>query len=240
MKKNDEISLIVPVFNDYKRLKKSIDEIILFLKQFKKKELIIVNDGKDDKTLNLLKRYKKKNNFIEIISYEKNRGKGYAVKMGILKAKFKQILISDCDLSTPLNEFFNLKKYAKNNDIVIASRALKTSNVEKYQNIIKKTIGEMVNLIIRAVLFLNIKDTQCGFKLFKPNIKSIFEKAKIERFGWDPEILFLAKKNNFKIKEVGVKWINDEKTTVKLIDYFRVFRDVLLIRINYILGNYKK
>lgn len=234
------LSLVIPLYNEEVRFKENINEILNFLKEnFKEYELILVNDGSNDNTLNIIKFYSEKNNKVKIISYNKNRGKGYALRRGILKSNGDYILISDIDLSTPLKDFFNFDKYIDKFDIVIGSRAMKNSNIKKYQNILKVFLGRGGNFLIKFILGLNLNDTQCGFKLFKKNIKKIFELSLIDGFGYDFEVLFLSNKFNFKIKEIGVSWVNDERSKVKFKDYFFTLNELIYVRFNSFFGRYK-
>lgn len=235
---NYKLSIIVPVFNEELRLEKTINQLIDFsIKE--NAELIFVNDGSTDSTKKYILEYKKNNEFIKLVDYKKNQGKGYAVKRGVLNSSSDLILITDSDLSTPLEEFYKLKKNIDKFDIVIGSRAMKNSNVKKKQFFLKVFFGRAGNFFIQKALGLKISDTQCGFKLFKKSSKIIFKKLKINRWGWDFEFLFLANKNKLKIKEVGVIWVNDEQSKVKPIDYLKTFNEVFIVRKNYFLGNYE-
>ena len=232
------LSFIVPVFNEEMRIKKNFNEYISFVKNFKKKELIFVDDGSADNTKKVLEKLSKKFNFIKILTYKKNMGKGYAIRKGILSSKFENILFSDCDLSTPLNEFKKFGKYIKNYDIIIGSRDVVDSNVLKKQSFVKEYLGKLSNILIRIFLQIKIYDTQCGFKFFKKNTLTLFQKQKNNRFGFDFEILFLAKKYNFKVKEVGVVWVNCENSKVKKIDYIKTLFELFKVRIFDILKKY--
>ncbi len=222
------ISIVVPCYNEEKRLKKNIKKFVEFAKK-NDSEVIFVNDGSIDSTLNILRHYSKKNKRIKVITYEKNKGKGYAVKKGILNANEKYILMCDVDLSTPLSEIRKLERF-KNYDIVIGSREMKNSHLEVKQNIIKRIMGKAGKLAINTLLNLNINDSQCGFKLFNQKIKKIIKQSKINRFGFDFEILYLSRKNGLTIKEVGVLWKNDKESKVKPIDYLKTFIELMKVK----------
>lgn len=233
-----EYSIIVPVWNEEERIKESLIKIIEFFdKKQKKFEVLVVDDGSKDKTVEVVKSINDER--INIISYPENQGKGFAVKTGILVSKGEIILITDCDLSTPIEEFDKLITYINDYEIVIGSRALPESDVQVRQSLYKVILGKLGNLLIRLIAVKGIKDTQCGFKIFKKSTKIIFEKQTIKRWGFDFEVLFLAQKFNFKIKEVPVIWINDTRSKVRLSSYPKTLWELFKIRINDIRGKYK-
>jgi len=223
---------------DEEKKVKLLSLVIPCYKKFRDKELILVNDGSIDNTYKLFKKYQKKYKFIKIVSYKKNRGKGYAIKSGVLKASKDLILISDIDLSTPLKEFYKLCKYVDDYEIVIGSRALDSSKIIKKQSGIKVFLGRFGNKLINLSLGLNFKDTQCGFKLFKNEIHKVFKLSKIDGFGYDFEVLFIAKNKGYNIKEVPVVWKNDERSKVKFKHYLITFKELLIVWMNYFLGKY--
>ena len=232
------ISLVIPVYNEEERLQKNFSKYLKFLAQFQKKEFIVVDDGSTDETKQILEQLARNKKFIKIISYRKNMGKGYAVKSGVLSSHFDVILVSDCDLSTPLQEVFKFEKYLKEFDIVIGSRGLKDSDVQVRQHVLKNLSGKLSNYLIRALLNIEIYDTQCGFKVFNQRSKILFQKQKINRFGFDFEILFLAKKLNFMVKEVGVTWRNDVLSKVKKIDYIKTLLELFKVRLFWLSRRY--
>ena len=231
-----ECSIVIPCYNEENRLLESLEKIISFFKKELGKnnyEIIVVDDGSNDKTREIAKKFKVRLNKKRI-----NMGKGFSVKEGVLMSSGKEVLITDCDLSTPIYEYFKLKKHLISFDVVIGSRALRDSKVKT--RYFKKLFGILSNFVISFLfLNLNIKDTQCGFKLFKGNIaRKLFEKSIIGRWGFDFEILFLVKKFNFKVKEVGVKWIEDRRSKVKLIDYPKTFLELVKVKYFNLVGYY--
>jgi dolichyl-phosphate beta-glucosyltransferase len=238
MNSNINISIVVPVYNEEKRLGKNLIKIIKFCKfNFKNYEIIVVDDGSTDNTIKICERYNKEDNLI-ILKNEKNKGKGFSVNKGVLKSKGDVILFTDCDLSTPIQELNNFLKIIDNYDIIIGSRALNRSQVKI--RLFKKILGKIGNMFI-SIFVKNIKDTQCGFKLFKRNtINKIFTKQTINRWGFDFEILFLAQKYNFKIKEEPVKWTEDKESKVKLTDYPKTLLELIKIKYNDINGVYNE
>ncbi len=233
------ISLVIPVYNEAERLQRNFSKYLKFLEPLKKKELVFVDDGSTDGTKKILEQFAGHEKFVKIISYKKNMGKGYAVKRGVLSSHFDVILVSDCDLSTPLQEVFKFEKYLREFDIVIGSRGLKDSDVQVRQRVLKALSGKLSNYLIRALLNIEIYDTQCGFKVFNQRSKILFQKQKINRFGFDFEILFLAKKFHFEVKEVGVTWRNDALSKVKKIDYIKTLFELFKIRFLWFFEKYE-
>lgn len=214
-KNNPFLSIIIPVFNEDKRVNK-LTEISIFLKNLNfATELIIVNDGSTDTTLKKIKNFRKSYRFL-LINYSKNLGKGYALKQGILMSKGKYILFSDIDLSTPLEEFEKFKKYLEKYNVIIGTRKNSASSLIKRQSPAREYMGKAFTALSRIVLQLDISDFTCGFKCFSKQAgHDIFKSLKNNRWGFDAEALFIAKKRGYKIKEVPVVWANDPKTKVK-------------------------
>jgi dolichyl-phosphate beta-glucosyltransferase len=229
------ISVIIPAYNEETRISRTLKRIIrYFNKKGHKHEIIVVDDGSTDSTIKVVKNLKNRN--IKILKNKVNKGKGFSVRKGMLAGEGDYLLFTDADLSTPIEEldkFLNYTDY----DIIIGSRALKESKVTTKSH--KKLLGKAANLLINLLAVRGIKDTQCGFKLFKQKIaKQLFSRQLINRFGFDFEILFLAQKKGYSIKELPVMWVNAEGSKVKPTDYFRTFGELLKIRINQIKGKY--
>ena len=208
----DNISLIIPLYNEENRIKKNLKIIQNFLKK-KNVEVIFVDDGSDDGSEKIIKKFISKNKnkkLIQYISYKKNVGKGYALKKGVLNSKKKWILICDVDMSVQPNQIdiWNKKKYIlKDNEAYFASRKHSLSKIET--SFVRKLLGVIFNLIIFFLFGIKIKDTQCGFKLFNRNYaKSIFGKISSYRFSFDVELVLLLKKKKINIRELPVNWIH--------------------------------
>lgn len=208
-------SIIVPCYNETKRVDNLV-KILHYLRGLKKPwELIVVNDGSTDDTLDKLNTLKGKSDF-KLISYKVNRGKGYAVKAGMLKASGKYRLFADVDLSTPITEIEKFSKFVNQYDVIIGTRRLKGAKVMVHQPLLREYLGAAFTSLSRLVLNLKVSDFTCGFKCFSERAsQKIFQKTKIFRWGFDCEILFLAKKYGYSIKEVPVVWKNDERTRVR-------------------------
>ncbi|MEK6938124.1 MAG: dolichyl-phosphate beta-glucosyltransferase [Nanoarchaeota archaeon] len=230
-----EISIIIPAYNEEMRIGRTLIEIRDYVKSnplIKKWEIIAVDDGSKDKTREIVQEQieQDKDNLIRLNCKRENRGKGFSVKEGALLAKYNTVLFSDADLSTPIEELSNFLTEIPHYDIVIGSRALKESNIKQHQPFYREFIGKTFNLLVRKITGLDIHDTQCGFKLFK-DCRNLFEQQKIERFSFDVELLYLANRNEKKILEKPVTWINDERSKVSAIkDSYRMFRDLIKIR----------
>jgi dolichyl-phosphate beta-glucosyltransferase len=226
------LSLVIPVYNEEKRIKKSLERIVSYLGGIcNEYEIIIVDDGSGDGTVETVNNTLKDR--FQIIKLKQNRGKGYAVKQGMLVAKYDYILFSDADLSTPIEEIEKFRQYVGEYDIIIGSRAMTDSNIEIHQPKFKEFLGRVGNKFVQLMLLPGIQDTQCGFKLFNQKSLKVFEKQTIDRWGFDFEVLWLAKKMGFKIKEVPVHWINDFATKVSgFSNYVTTFIELLKIRWN--------
>lgn len=209
------LSVVIPLFNEQTRL----DRLWMVYKYLKKKkfkyEVILVNDGSTDKTLDKLKNLAKKYNF-KLITYIDNKGKGYAIKAGMLQAKGRYKLFADIDLSTPVDEMEKFLPILSKYDILIGSRKMKGANLEVRQPYLREFLGKGFTFISHLTLDLDISDFTCGFKVFSNKASYlIFPKQKLNKWGFDPEILFIARKHNLSIKEIPVTWSNDLKSKVR-------------------------
>jgi len=214
-----DISIVIPAYNEEKRLGATLEKVHNY---FKKKgipfEIIVVDDGSKDGTINLVKNFAIDHPEVKLRCHLKNKGKGAAVKTGVLAAEGDIILFTDADLSTPIEEFEKLKQAIENGyDIAIGSRGVKNSKIVIPQPFYRRIVGRFFPFLVRLLVIKDFKDTQCGFKLFKKNsAKTIFSKLSTSGFAFDVEVLAMAKKENFKIEEIGVVWYNyyDSKVSV--------------------------
>jgi len=240
MEYKKEISIIIPAYNEENRIKITLFSIEKYFHN-KNFEIIVINDGSSDNTLELLNTLKDKLPNLELITYKKNRGKGYAVKKGIENAQGQYILFLDADNSTPIEEFEKLMTEIKKGfDIAIGSRYLEDSDIKIKQSILRILIGRLGNLLIQSLLIKGIKDTQCGFKLFKNLVaKQIFAKQTIDGWGFDMEILAIAQILKYKIKEIPISWLNSTDSRVRPIrDAWRTLNELIKIKINIIKKKY--
>lgn len=227
------ISVIIPVYNETKRLD-NLEKIFNYLeKQPYSSEVIAVNDGSTDDTLKALRAWQKKHQF-KIITYPQNQGKGYAVKKGMLSAQGEYRLFMDVDLSTPIEEIEKFQPYFKKHDVIIATRKAGGSTLLARQPKFRETLGKGFTFLSRVLLGVNVSDFTCGFKCFsQKSAEEIFSRLTINRWGFDSETLFIAKKLNYKIKEITVVWKNDPQTKVKFPeDIINSLSDLLTIRWN--------
>lgn len=234
------LSIIIPVFNEEKRIENTILEIQKYLKNNLKNnfcEIFVVNDGSIDKTEEVLLNLQKSFSNLFYLNFPKNVGKGCAVKAGMLLTEGKYKLFMDADNSVKINnlEFF-LQEIEKGFDIVVASIFLPESKIihkNTFVSFYKKILGKISRIFVRTFFLKNISDTQRGFKLFtKKAAEKTFKKQTIKRFAFDIEILLIAEKLNFKIKEIPVIWENSLDSRVKLKDYFSALYDLLKIFFN--------
>lgn len=227
------LSIVIPVYNEMDRLH-HLKEVIDYLnKQRYTSEIIIVNDGSVDGTLNRLNKLNVHNRY-HIISYPGRRGKGFAVKTGMLSAKGNLRLFTDIDLSTPIDEIGKFLPYIHRFDVIIGSRKKRRAKVLIHQSKLRESLGRGFTFLSGRLLRVRISDFTCGFKIFsKRASEKIFNKTKIERWGFDSEILYLAQKYKFKIKEIPVTWADDVKTRVKFPqDLIRSFLELIEIILN--------
>jgi dolichyl-phosphate beta-glucosyltransferase len=224
MKNKISVSFVIPVFNEEKRidvafkaLKKASLPAGLFLK-----EVIFVNDGSTDNTVRKIEVFAKKAKLtakIILLTYSENRGKGAALKEGMLKANSDYTLFFDADMSTPISEIAKFKPFMeKGIEAIIGTRKNGHSTVTKHQPVLRRTLGKGFTKITQLVLSIENTDFTCGFKAFANNAKNaVFTDSMIAGWGYDAEILYLTNKYGFSMKEVPVTWANDERTKVRLV-----------------------
>jgi dolichyl-phosphate beta-glucosyltransferase len=228
------LSIVIPCYNEELRLPRSIEQIERFLHDTGTSyELILVDDGSTDRTRKVMNEAVTRNGSVRIEALPHNRGKGRALAEGVAAAKGTEILITDADLSTPIEELEKLQAALdKGAGAAIASRALRGSRVEVSQPIYRVLMGKAFNLIVQLVLLPGIWDTQCGFKLFRAEVaQDAFGALTTDGFGYDPEVLYRAKKRGVRIVEVPVVWRNSAPTKVSPIrSSLDMFRHVVRVR----------
>lgn len=237
-----KISLVIPIYNEENLIKKTLDELKYFVRNEKDTwEILLINDGSIDKTLEILIKNKITN--FKIISYPLNKGKGFAIRKGVLEATGDYICFIDSDLAY---SFDNLKKFIfelKNVDAVIGSRDLSKHNEENV-HILRRILGKGFNMISNIILGYKMQDTQCGLKVFKREIaKDLFSKQSLNGFSFDTEILYISKKRKYNLKRgkavVSKSHINKKSKVNLLRDPLKMFFDLLRIRLNDLLGKYE-
>ena len=237
-------SFIIPAYNEGARLGATLDRVLAYLAaQGWDAEVLVVNDGSRDQTADLVRSSAQAHPQLRLIENPGNRGKGYSVRNGMLNAGGEVLLFSDADLSSPIEEANKLfAAIAAGADVAIGSRWLQPETQTHRQSLLRQFYGRLFNLALRVLLGLNFKDTQCGFKAFtRSAARTIFPLQRIERWGFDPELLYLARRAGLKVQEVAVAWAHVEGTRLNpLRDGIRMFGEVLKIRWNAITGKYSQ
>ncbi len=234
MESEVDISVVIPAFNESRRLPAFLRELIDYCRRSQKTyEIIVVDDGSSDHTAKVALEFLEVFPSLFVSKLETNRGKGYAVKHGLLKARGKIGLFMDADGSTPPTEIErNLTYLDEGYDIFIGSRVLKDEDQVLKVALHRKAIGTVFNFLVQKILFTKIKDTQCGFKIFKKEIiNPLFSRMNINRFGFDLEILYLAHKMGYRVKEGPVSWRHVKGSKVNLIsDSMKMFMNIIQVR----------
>lgn len=234
---------MIPAFNEERRLGPSLKLVQAYLRRRKLlTEVIVVDDGSSDGTQALVQSLARSFKGLRLLPLGRNCGKGAAVKAGVMAARGRQILFSDADLSTPLDELGALQAALKAGaDVAIGSRALDRSRTSVRQPYYREAAGRAFNKVVQLLSVPGIQDTQCGFKLFQaPVAKRLFALQQVTRFGFDVEVLFLAKLAGLKIAEIPVRWVNSPETKVRPVrDGGRAFIDLALIRLYQLQGRYR-
>jgi len=233
---------VIPAYNEGTRLGATLKSVLNYITQHGcDAEVIVVNDGSRDHTADIVRNFAEKNPALRLVENPGNRGKGYSVRNGMLNARGRILLFTDADLSSPIEEVPKLLKAISDGaDVAIGSRWLRAELQTQRQPLHRQLFGRIFNLMLRASLGLQFKDTQCGFKAFRRRAAdAIFPLQKIERWGFDPEILFLARKFGFRVQEVPVAWGHSGDTRIHpLTDGSRMFLEMLRVRWYDLTGKY--
>lgn len=238
-----ELSIVIPSFNEELRLPVTLADISSYIRASKRAtEVIVVDDGSTDRTADIASSFRGEIQRLSVIRNEQNRGKGYSVRRGMLEARGRIVLFTDADLSAPIDEADKLIAALVDHDVAIGSRALNRKLISVRQSVFRENAGIIFNLIVRAILRLPFVDTQCGFKAFRrERCQIIFQQQRIERFGFDPELLYLARHHGLRSIEIPVRWAHSPATKVSMLrDSLQMFLDVFIIRWNALKGRYPK
>lgn len=226
-----KLSIVIPAYNEAVVIKKTIEEIFRYFKTTGfELEIIVVDDGSTDGTKDLVQTEITNRPLLKLLVNEKNSGKGYSVKRGALAASGDWVLFLDADLSTRPEEFEKFKSNLANVDILIGSRDVAGSYIARKQRLFRRFSSKFLKSLIKLFVNLGYPDTQCGFKCFNRRSLIIFNEQKTSRWMFDLELLVLAKKHGFLIKEIPVIWTNDESSTVRAKDIFNIIKDLWVIR----------
>jgi dolichyl-phosphate beta-glucosyltransferase len=235
-------SIVIPAYNESERLRPTLDSVLRYGREHGwDMEILVVDDGSRDDTTAIVREYGARYPQVILMENPENRGKGFSVREGMLRARGDVCLFTDADLSSPMTEAPKLfEAIAQGADVAIGSRWLRTELQTHKQPLYRQLFGRIFNLMLRIILGLNFADTQCGFKAFRRDAaQRIFPLQKVERWGFDPEILFLARKLGISVKEVPVVWAHSEGTRLHPFrDGLRMFGDVVRVRWNSLSGAY--
>jgi dolichyl-phosphate beta-glucosyltransferase len=215
-----ELSVVIPAYNEAKRLPPSLRQIEAYLRQSKRhSELIVVDDGSIDGTAEAVDSLIREGLHLHLVRHEQNMGKGAAVRTGVLFATGRLVLFTDADLSTPIEDLERLvAALDAGADVAIGSRAIDRRMIEVHQPILRETMGRVFNVIVQAVLLPGLKDTQCGFKAFRAEVaRELFREMITTGFDFDPEILYRARRRGMKIAEVAVRWRDSPDSRVSAV-----------------------
>ena len=244
MAQNTQYSIVIPAYNESARIPATLQSVVDFTRrQGWLAEVIVVNDGSRDRTAEVVRNFAAHAPEVRLIENPGNRGKGYSVRNGILQAQGEVVMFTDSDLSAPIEEAPLLfAAIAGGADIAIGSRWLQRERQTQRQPLYRQFFGRCFNAVTRSVMGMRFADTQCGFKAFtRAAAQTVFQLQTIERWGFDPEILFIALKRGYWIIEVPVTWANDERSRMSYLkDGMKMLEDLAVVRWNAVRGRYDK
>ncbi len=241
------LSIVIPAYNEEERLPSTLDTVLAYLRKhgadYSAWEILVVNDGSKDGTAALAHRLAATEPNVRVLDNPGNKGKGYSVRHGMLAARYEWVLFSDADLSAPIDELPKLFAAAESEQaaVAIGSRALDRSLIGTHQSMFREVGGRFFNLMVQLGTGLRLWDTQCGFKLFQREAaQAVFQRLRLERFGFDIEALFIARRLGYRIAEVPVRWNHVDGTKVSIArDSIDMFGDIVRVRRNAWKGLYK-
>lgn len=214
-----KLSIVIPAYNEAKKIRNTFSRLNSFFSQKDYlMEYVFVEDGSQDETMEILKAMAKERRDIKLLVNEKNMGKGYSLKRGVLSATGDYILFMDADMSTPLTAFNNFEKYLGDYDIIMGSRWREESNIKIPQPLYRRMLAHIFYAIVRAFYLKDITDTNCGFKCYRKDVAhDIFSKQLLRGWGFDVELLYIAQKRNYRIMEVPVVWAHGKDSKVNML-----------------------
>jgi glycosyltransferase involved in cell wall biosynthesis len=239
-----QLSIVIPAYNESARIERTLLRVMACVDgQGWDAEVLVVDDGSKDDTAEIVRRWMERDRRLYLVQNDGNRGKGYSVRNGLLQASGEVVMFTDADLSAPMEEAERLlAAIAQGADVAIGSRWLDRARQTLHQPLYRRFFGRCFNWVTRTVMGLPFKDTQCGFKAFRRSAAQvIFRLQRIERWGFDPEILFIARKLGYDIREVPVTWGHDERSRMSYLkDGMKMLEEIAAIRINSIAGRYDR
>lgn len=237
-------SIVIPAYNEGQRITATLDKILAYMgQQGWNAEVIVVDDGSRDDTPNIVRGYAERHPAVRLLQNPGNRGKGYSVRHGMMNARGELRLFSDADLSSPIEEATKLfAALAAGAEVAIGSRWLRRELQTERQPFYRQLFGRIFNLHLHLLLGLHFKDTQCGFKAFSAHAaQTLFPRQKIERWGFDPELLFLARKFGLPVKEIAVEWAHDNRSKISYLkDGLHMGVETLKVRWYSLTGAYSR
>jgi dolichyl-phosphate beta-glucosyltransferase len=237
-------SIVIPAYNESRRIPATLSAVVECVRRNGwSAEVIVVDDGSTDTTADVVRTFAQESPEIRLMQNPGNRGKGYSVRSGLLNALGEVVMFTDADLSAPIEEAQGLfNAIAAGADIAIGSRWLERKRQTIRQPLYRQFFGRCFNAVTRTIMGLHFADTQCGFKAFtRAAAQTVFQLQKIERWGFDPEILFIALKRGYRIAEVPVSWAHDERTRISYLkDGMKMLEEIAVVRWNALLGRYNK
>jgi dolichyl-phosphate beta-glucosyltransferase len=241
---NPQYTIVIPAFNECARIGRALTEVLRTLDEMRwDAEVLVVNDGSTDSTAAIVQSFAAQDPRVRLLEIGVNRGKGYSVRNGILHGTGNIVMFTDADLSSPMPEAERLFDAIRNGaDIAIGSRWLEVSRQTIHQPLYRQFFGRCFNLVTRMIMRLPFADTQCGFKAFRRSAAhTIFQLQRIERWGFDPEILFIALHRGYNIKEVPVTWGHDERSRISYLrDGIKMLEELIYVRWNSLTGIYNR
>ena len=238
-----ELSIVIPAYNEEKRLGSTLESVYAYLLSREVEfELIVVDDGSTDGTVDVVKEFALHHPAIRLLSYSPNQGKGHAVREGVKKSVGERVLFNDADGSSPIAEIEKLESALDNGaDIAIGSRAKADASRRVNALAYRKFMGNFFNFIVQTLLLKGVQDSQCGFKMFsRTAAQSIFRVARENGFAFDVELLHIARLRGYRIDEIPINWANVDGSKVNLVlDSSKMFADVVKIKLRSIVGFYK-
>jgi len=237
-------SIVIPAFNESARIPATLASVVECVRsQGWAAEVLVVNDGSLDTTAAVVREFARTAPEVRLLENSENRGKGYSVRAGMLEARGEIVMFTDSDLSAPIEEADRLFAAIEGGaDIAIGSRWLESGRQTHRQPLYRQFFGRCFNAVTRGVMGLRFADTQCGFKAFtREAAQTVFQLQTIERWGFDPEILFIALKRGYRVQEVAVSWAHDERSRMSYLkDGMKMLEEIAIIRWNALTGRYSK